>query len=351
MVFLLMIELVFRALYPMDLFRPHWLASSTSKKKTNFQLDSELIYSMKPGSSGAWKTEEFIEVSKINSLGLRNEEISPRKEKFRILVLGDSFTFGHGVDLGQSYPKELERLIKDFYREDVEVINAGIKGYDFDQEYRFFTTRLIDLEPNLLIVTLGQGDFSWSCDLPLYDLVDGELVPLEATKTWLYLQAFLYTKAPSWLKKSHLFVYSLQSLRGRNLFRLDFQREGGNLREACRPWSYKKARKQLSNLRGIGEQKGFKLLIVFTPILGGGDRTFKNLKEFKEILKRNDFFFVDANQDKSLSAKKDAQEVLGTETINWQELSFKNEAHLNPQGNVLFAEVVFVGIVKGGLLE
>ena len=49
----------------------------------------------------------------------------------RILALGDSITFGFGVDQADSFPEQLERLINREQPQDrpVEVINAGVNGF------------------------------------------------------------------------------------------------------------------------------------------------------------------------------------------------------------------------------
>ena len=63
---------------------------------------------------------------RLNSLGLRDEEIEPRTGgERRVLVLGDSFTFGLGVeDAGATFPALLEQRLPG----GVEVLNAGLPG-------------------------------------------------------------------------------------------------------------------------------------------------------------------------------------------------------------------------------
>ena len=67
-----------------------------------------------------------------NSLGLRADAdyITPKpKGKKRILVLGDSITMGWGVNSNYTYPKVLERLLRERYK-DIEVINSGVGNYN-----------------------------------------------------------------------------------------------------------------------------------------------------------------------------------------------------------------------------
>src|ERR1051326_4754279 len=49
---------------------------------------------------------EFAFTVTTNSLGFRDREFSPdKKSKTRIVALGDSFTYGWGVEAQQSWPK------------------------------------------------------------------------------------------------------------------------------------------------------------------------------------------------------------------------------------------------------
>src|SRR5687767_11126742 len=52
---------------------------------------------------------------KTGSQGLRDRDYAPVKgeHEYRILVLGDSLTFGWGVPVDSTYPKVLERILND----------------------------------------------------------------------------------------------------------------------------------------------------------------------------------------------------------------------------------------------
>jgi hypothetical protein len=68
-----------------------------------------LFHQLKPGQTAL--THSFP--VKTNSYGLRDHEfpMTPDAETFRILCLGDSLTFGAGVRLEDTYPKQLESLL------------------------------------------------------------------------------------------------------------------------------------------------------------------------------------------------------------------------------------------------
>lgn len=78
-----------------------------------------LPYELKPGFTGRFRRPEFDTWIHINSSGFRGPELRDSGEP-RILVLGDSFTFGHGVGDGEAYPALLDQLVGG-----VEVVNGG----------------------------------------------------------------------------------------------------------------------------------------------------------------------------------------------------------------------------------
>jgi lysophospholipase L1-like esterase len=95
-----------------------------------------------------------------NSLGLRSPEVSAKKDRFRILVLGDSCTFGLGVDNEGTYPARLERILNGDGSGDrrFEVINAGVPGYGTWQGARYLESRGLRLKPDLVIACFGNND-------------------------------------------------------------------------------------------------------------------------------------------------------------------------------------------------
>ena len=96
----------------------------------------------------------------LNSHGQRNEEIPLRKPagERRILVLGDSVTFGWGVNQGEDFPAQLEKLLQKRNQARWRVINAGVNGYNSEQEAIYFTTEGIAYEPDIVILVYVSND-------------------------------------------------------------------------------------------------------------------------------------------------------------------------------------------------
>jgi len=95
-----------------------------------------------------------------NSLGIRNDEVSPIKppSTFRIVALGDSWTVGVNLAVEQTYPRRLASLLADgLPAGHVEVINYGAIGAGAETG-RGLTQRVLALDPDLVIVAYAQND-------------------------------------------------------------------------------------------------------------------------------------------------------------------------------------------------
>src|SRR5207344_2701442 len=108
-------------------------------------------------------------------LGLRGPEVTAKRPgELRILALGDSFTYGYGVQDAETYPAVLEALLRE-RGHDVSVLNAGVPGYSTDQSYAYFLGAGLDLEPDVVIVGIHCSDVSDNYESPLYDVANGGL--------------------------------------------------------------------------------------------------------------------------------------------------------------------------------
>ncbi|KYG81024.1 GDSL-like lipase/acylhydrolase family protein [Roseivirga ehrenbergii] len=95
-----------------------------------------------------------------NSHGFRGKEISLKKSEdiFRIVCIGGSTTYGSGVDdYRQSYPYLLQQKLNSLGAQ-VEVINAGVQGYNTLQSYLNYILKIEDLEADMLIVYHAFND-------------------------------------------------------------------------------------------------------------------------------------------------------------------------------------------------
>jgi lysophospholipase L1-like esterase len=95
----------------------------------------------------------------ISSQGLRDREFSatPPPGRTRILMLGDSLTFGWGVEGHQTYSKRVENMLLKSGR-DVEVINTGVGNYNTEMEVAYFLERGAKFKPHYVVLNYFIND-------------------------------------------------------------------------------------------------------------------------------------------------------------------------------------------------
>ena len=89
----------------------------------------------------------------------KNDPPDIKKNAYRILCLGDSFTYGVGAPRDQSYPSQLLALLK-IKREDtpVSVINYGYGGQNTSQLLYRLSSDIERLDPHLIILLTGLNN-------------------------------------------------------------------------------------------------------------------------------------------------------------------------------------------------
>jgi lysophospholipase L1-like esterase len=107
-----------------------------------------------PGTSTILPGEDHPVAVRINSRGFRGREHDwSAPHGFRILGIGDSFTFGYGVDEQDTYLSRLEALLQGR----AEVINAGVAGTGPDEQARLLAADGPGLRPDLVVVGFVVG--------------------------------------------------------------------------------------------------------------------------------------------------------------------------------------------------
>jgi hypothetical protein len=147
-----------------------------------------------------WHESSPLDIS-INSLGMRDGEMDAKSPTtFRVLAVGDSFTFGT-VPLDETYVKRLEKLLRE---QDpgsaVEVINGGVPGYSPTQELEALRRWLPSVQPDAILLGLFVGnDFEELEPTRAADahVVDGTLVDAKTAAS--------PPEPPMVLARTHLF--------------------------------------------------------------------------------------------------------------------------------------------------
>jgi GDSL-like Lipase/Acylhydrolase family len=158
---------------------------------------------------------------KINSLGFRDPReyaLAKGPRTFRVLVLGDSVTFGHGSVYEHTYPFLVEQRLR-AWRPDVDwqVWNLAVPGYNTSQELAQLLEVGPAFQPDLVIVGFFEND-----------VVDNRVVaPPSATArarsaalSWLYRHVY----STSVYKRAYLEL--AWRLSASNSYRLRLQHVG-----------------------------------------------------------------------------------------------------------------------------
>ena len=132
-----------------------WESLYVSPERDQFwKYDSTLGWVHQPGQEGIFETPQFRTSVHINQKGLRDDEHAYERANNtkRILVIGDSFAWGYGVEESERFSELLETSLG------VEVINAGVSGYSTDQELLWFRNEGIKYDVDLVILIFTGND-------------------------------------------------------------------------------------------------------------------------------------------------------------------------------------------------
>ena len=101
------------------------------------------------------------EVVEVSAQGTRGREVQPDKPPgtLRVVVLGDSQTFGAGIPADGTWPAVVERTLRlDPDLGPVEVMNCSVAGYDAEQSAAALETRWLAFDPDLVLLGYFVND-------------------------------------------------------------------------------------------------------------------------------------------------------------------------------------------------
>ena len=97
----------------------------------------------------------------INSRGFREREFSPEKgpSTFRIVCVGDSWTFGANVGQDRAFPQRVASLLERQHPgAEFEVLNLGVMGYSSRQGLELMRRYVLDMQPDLVLIGFAMND-------------------------------------------------------------------------------------------------------------------------------------------------------------------------------------------------
>jgi lysophospholipase L1-like esterase len=128
------------------------------------------VFAFKPHASGVFpgnvdSTRTFP--YRTNAHGLRDRD-RPAKAPGtkRVLVMGDSYTWGYAIAEEEAYPQVAERLLAERGRPDIEVINGGIPDYNSRQERQLLEQLMRIYQPDVVFLAYVVNDAEPSTAMP-----------------------------------------------------------------------------------------------------------------------------------------------------------------------------------------
>jgi hypothetical protein len=257
-----------------------------------------------------------------NSHGFRDREYSYKKPKdiFRILVLGDSQTFGHGIKkLEDTWHKKLEVLMnKDLDTPRFEIISLANEGWNTDSQlYELFKT-----------------GFKYEPDMVLLGFYENDVPNINSSKcNGIDIKFFPNSKPVSWFRKhSHLYKnieFRVNRLLEELGYKLNYT-DCINLKFKSRAWDMEKV--YLDTILQATQIKNIHFLLATLPLIYklGNDYPLKSYHlKVKTYCEKN-----------------------GIENINLYEIGFKGleaeklsvsrkDKHLNSKGTTIVANALF----------
>jgi len=252
---------------------------------------------------------------KINSDGFRDDEYDvQRNEKYRIMVLGDSLTFGWGVEKDDTYEAILENELS--LLRPTEMINTGHGNYNTQQQVNLFRDKGLKYNPDKVVV--------------FFFINDAEVTPVRSKWT------------PIARLRSVTFLWSrVRGLLTRTKPGQTFEGFYSALYEDDQP-GFITLKESFLDLQGLCEQRGIELQVILIPELHNlVDYPFsKEYEKVRSFLVENDIATLDLTND--FSTYTDAPETL------WVAL---DDAHPNALAHRMIADFSKNFIASGSAIN
>lgn len=267
----------------------------------------------------------------INSDGFRGREIENNVE-YRIFVIGGSTTFGTAATSDdQTIPAHLERDLKKTRPDsNFEVINAGIPGGWSKTELELVENKIIQYQPNLILIYTGFNDLN---EISKNDLVEDTLFIHSILRT--IIQGDYMT--PKLLL--HLYFDYNNAVHGKVEF------DSSAMIEKVTTW-----KNNLDMICSMGKSKNYKTIIILQPLLGSGKKILsdeeKRLFIYYDSKDRSKYYELFANKLNELNANCELTLDLRNAFDSTNESIYFDNVHVGDNGNKIIASAIHERIIS-----
>jgi lysophospholipase L1-like esterase len=309
-----------------------------------FIPDAELGWMMRPNFRGIDPRHGGSSLE-TNSQGFRDVEHSPNPtNQPRVVVLGDSFAFGDGVNVQDRFPDLLAQ------RFGLEVINLAVPRYDTRRELGLLRRFGLPYSPQLVLLAFCLNDVTFRDHDPVNPPVQTPPTPpgwLASLKAALMGRAQIYELLRE-VANSRLWLARSLAAVGLKAPPPGYQALDHSLRMALldhppqlqRDWD--ETRALLSEIQAICEQRGIRFVIAAIPA-----RQTIEQDAFHASLASASYEPKEFDLAKPYRLLEEFCAKAGVACVNAypafvgkQDLYLPNDSHFNPKGHRLFAEAI-----------
>ena len=192
--------------------RPSFLVGQIENRESrNFIADALTGWRMKKNHTFNWSIDGHENTYRSNSQGFRSDQDydSDAETGPRIVIVGDSFSFGTGVEVEETFGILLQSRLA----EDVVVQNLAMPGFGLDQMWMSVKHQVLPTAPDLVIVAFIDNDLDRSLRVyrwgegfnkPTFHLSDGGLRQLTAGEGPGFIIRLLDDNSYLWTAYQHL---------------------------------------------------------------------------------------------------------------------------------------------------
>jgi hypothetical protein len=308
----------------------------------------------RPNARVDYGEPEFSIVVEHNAWGFRSPPVTPEKPDgvFRVLSLGDSMTYGIGVQQDETFSAVLQSLDPR-----LEVINTGVNGYGTSQELLLLREDGLQFHPDLVLVAFFWNDVenSYLRDFPAFKLADGELIyPERGPEVDLAAPPPPPKRRVSYaLRGSYAYRFLSDRLKVLRYIAKDavgMLDDGTDLRAEDRPAAWELEFALLREIDRLARENGARILIMVIPdqvqiepdasVVGFGPDDYDVQGRLQEFGEREGIAILD------LAPALHAAYQQAGEPIYW-----KYDRHLKPPGQAAVARTICAEILRLGLLK
>jgi len=176
LLFLIVTELALRLLDPDLFFQNQFFPLNRDMDFPQiYNKDHDLFWRFRKDITTESKEFSYLRYH-IDKDGFRGDEVIEPKPDLRILALGNSCTFGWGVQHNLIFTERLEKILStQMPGKTVEIINAGVPGYSSYQGLKYYTEDLTKYDADIVLIMFGWND-QWTAGSNISD-ADQQLPP------------------------------------------------------------------------------------------------------------------------------------------------------------------------------